>query len=160
MDASQTVVEEVDRFAGLTFGQACTMLFTECKSNAPASESFQATIDFIRGVHESMGVEFSCDDYWNKDTISGSHQVFPENLGREFNVIPDDLTVDYIDEMIDRLGALESLNSRYRAGYERTTAARGSRAQGVIDTRALTRTVNASPVFLKVSDVEEEDDFI
>lgn len=165
MDAAQVVTEEpVDKFAGLTFSQACEMLFAKCKSNAPSSEGFQNMIDYIRKVHESMGVEFSCESYWNEGTISGSHEVFPQGLGSDLNTIPDVLTREYLEEMIRKVGGIESANATYRTNHERVSNSRHNPARsgnGTIDTRLLTRNVNTAPIFLAQSSVaEDEDDFI
>lgn len=164
MDAAQVVIEEpVDRFAGLTFGEACEMLFAECKSNAPSSEGFQNMIDYIRKVHEAMGVEFSCESYWNEGTISGSHEVFPPGLGESFNTLPDELTREYLEGMILKIGALEAATTQYRTNHERVVGNGSSRARsgnGIIDTRILTRSVNTAPVFIQASGNDDEDDFI
>lgn len=162
MDAAQVVIEEVpDIFAGLTFVQACEMLFAKCKSNAPSSEGFQNMIDYIRSVHEAMGLEFVCEDYWNESTISGSHQVFPAGLGASFNNLPDTLTREYLEDLITRLGDLESAGNTYRVTHERVAGRRGnSNSNGIIDTRLLQRSVNSAPVYLASNSQEDEDDFI
>lgn len=163
MDAAQVVTEEVvDIFAGLTFGQACEMLFAKCKSNAPSSEGFQNMIDYIGSVHEAMGLEFSPETYWNVDTISGSHEVFPPGLGTELNQIPATLTREFLEDMIFKIGDLEVATTKYRQAHERVVSRGQSRnsGSGVIDTRILTRSVNTVPVFLTASAVDDEDDFI
>lgn len=162
MDSAQVVVEEVpDIFSGLTFGQACEMLFAKCKSNAPSSEGFQNMIDYISAVHSAMGVEFNCEDYWNENTISGTHQVFPPALGSALNVIPDVITREYLDELIDSIGQLESAGNSYRGNHERIAGSRGrNSSSGIIDTRTLTRSINSAPVYLAVSELDDEDDFI
>ena len=71
MDATESVV--VDKFAGLNFGQACLMLFDECKSSAPQAEAFESTLKFIEQVHTTMGRPFSRDEYWNADKIGRAH---------------------------------------------------------------------------------------
>lgn len=162
MDATAVVTEPVeDRFAGLTFGDACAMLFAECKSNAPSSEGFQSMIDYIGKIHQSMGLEFSCGEYWNESTISGSHEVFPPNLGQELNVIPDVLTPEYLLDLIEKVGGIEAANATYRAAHERVM--RGSRASssGIMDTRILVRSFNTAPIYLATSvAADDEDDFI
>lgn len=166
MDAAQSVIEEevvVDRFAGLTFGEACELLFAECKSSAPSSAGFQNMIDYIRSVHEAMGLEFSCETYWNAGTISGSHEVFPQDLGVSLNNVPMELTREYLEQMIEKIGAIETANNTYRSAHERISGSargRASNGNGVIDTRLLTRSVNTAPIFLAVSADDEEDDFI
>jgi len=165
MDATEAVTEQVDRFAGLDFVQACEMLFGECKSNAPVSEGFQAMIDFIKGVHESAGVEFSPEEYWNPSVFSGNFPVFPPRLGEELNIIPEELTREYLEDLLAKAAELDRLNSTYRTTHERVANrqnrdGRPRNNEGHIDPRALQRSINSSPVFLKVSDSEEEDDFI
>lgn len=167
MDAAQVVIEEpvepVDRFAGLTFGEACEMLFSECKSNAPSSEGFQNMIDYIGKVHVAMGIEFSPESYWNEGTISGGHEVFPPGIGDALNHLPDELTREYLQGMIEKIGALETATSQYRANHERVAGSNSSRTRsgnGIIDTRILTRSVNTAPVFMLVSETDDEDDFI
>lgn len=162
MDAAQVVIEEVpDIFAGLTFTQACNMLFAKCKSNAPSSEGFQNMIDYIRGVHEAMGLEFDCNEYWNVDTFSGSHPVFPPGLGASFNTLPDELSREYLIDLIGKIGDLEAANTTYRQNHERIGSSRGrSTSGGIIDTRTLQRSVNTAPIYLAVSEQEDEDDFI
>lgn len=165
MDAAQVVTEEiVDRFSGLTFSEACEMLFGECKSNAPSSEGFQNMIDYIRTVHETMDLEFSCEAYWNPGTISGGHEVFPQGLGSSFNIIPVVLDEKYLQDMIEKIGALEAATTQYRVTHERVTNHGRPRSSGsgngTIDTRLLTRSVNTVPVFSATSADDEEDDFI
>lgn len=164
MDAAQVVTEEpVDRFAGLTFGEACEMLFAECKSNAPSSEGFQNMIDYIGKVHAAMGVEFTPESYWNEGTISGSHEVFPPGIGDALNVLPNELTREYLQGMIEKIGALEAATVQYRQGHERVSgnnSSRGRNGNGSIDTRILTRSVNTAPVFMLASADDDEDDFI
>lgn len=164
MDAAQVVTEEVDIFAGLTFSQACEMLFAKCKSNAPFSEGFQNMIDYINSVFVSMGHEFSAEEYWNVNTISGSHEVFPRNLGESLNVVPEVLTREFLETMIERVGALETATSQYRVIHERVvTNARNPRSSGngLIDSRTLTRSVNSAPLYIPPSNSgDDEDDFL
>lgn len=161
MDQSTGVTEPVvDRFAGLDFGQACEMLFAECKSNAPQSQGFQNMIDYIEKVHVAMGLPFSREEYWNSNVISGSYEVFPTNLGAGLNVIPDDITLEYLDGLIEKLEVLDQANVSYRQTHERAVGeARNGRTLGVIDTRLLTRSMNSAPLFVAMG-AEDEDDFI
>lgn len=164
MDAAQVVTEEVnDIFAGLTFGEACEMLFAKCKSNAPSSEGFQNMIDYVGTVYKALGLEFSCEAYWNEGVISGSHEIYPPGINAEFNQVPEVLTREYLEAMIEKIGALETATAQYRSTHERAILANQSRTRngsGVIDTRLLQRSVNTAPVFTAVSGVDDEDDFI
>ena len=118
-------------------------------------------IDYIGKIHSSMGLDFSCGEYWNEGTISGSHEVFPPNLGHELNEIPAVLTPEYIQDMIEKVGNIESANATYRAAHERVMRGTSRNAAGVIDTRLLQRSFNTAPVFLATSAVaDDEDDFI
>lgn len=160
MDAAQVVTQEVDKFAGLTFGEACLMMFDVCKSTAPSSEGFQVMIDFIAGVHEAMGVEFDYTTYWSDETINGTHEVFEPGLGHALNVVPDVLTDEYLTAMIEKLGALEAANSVYRTSFENVRHRTQVRNNVLIDTRRLQAVVNSVPVYLPVAEESEEDDFI
>lgn len=160
-----TSVEEVgvDRFAGLTFGEACSMLFSECKSNAPASRGFQNMMDFVSGVHQAMGIPFSREEYWNENIISGTHEIFPAALGADLNVVPDEISEGYLDNLIERIGEIEQLNAGYRRVHEEvvsTSRSGSSRRNSHIDISALTRAMNSVPMYLPVNSADDEDDFI
>lgn len=164
MDAAQVVTEEDnDIFAGLTFGEACEMLFAKCKSNAPSSEGFQNMIDYVGVVYRALGLEFSCEAYWNEGIISGSHEVYPPGINAEFNQVPEVLTREYLEAMIEKIGTLETATAQYRLAHERVVQANTGRARngnGIIDHRLLQRSVNTAPVFTAGSAADDEDDFI
>ncbi len=160
MDATNSAVEQpIDRFAGMTFGSACDLLFSEAKSTAPEHAGFQMMIDFVAEVHEAMGVEFNLDDYWNDSTISGSHAVFPANLGVSLNEIPEEITREYLDEMINKLGLLETTNVNRRRQYEQVVQETRGGPRHVFDRNRLQLNMNTAPVFVMVSD-DEDDDFL
>ena len=121
-------------------------------------------MDFVAGVHETLGLPFSREEYWNDGIISGTHEIFPPQLGAGLNVVPDEITEEYLDNLIVQIGNIESLNASYRRTHEEVVSAarHGSRRSGVyIDINVLTRSMNSAALYIpNLQSADDEDDFI
>jgi hypothetical protein len=161
--ASVTVEPEVNIFEGLTFGDACEMLLAKCKSSAPEVAGFQNTLDYVRDIHEIMGIEFNLETYWNEGVISGSHQLWPNELTRQVQItIPAEITREHLEERIAFSTRLTEIQTGYRTRYERLSGGRNGRGQGdgIFDSRLLDSAVNRSLVFTGQETDDAEDDFL
>lgn len=157
---SGSVTEE--RFAGLSFGQACEMLFAECKSSAPDIDGFQNLISYVRDMHEALGLEFKAEEYWNTETVSGTFAVWPrEILQWQGPDLSGGVTRESISALRDLMVSTARMTETYRANVDTISrnAQRRSR-DGMIDPNMLTRAVNTAPIFVPEASDDDEDDFL
>lgn len=153
----------VTRFDGLNFGEACALLFTECKSSAPEVDGFQNLITYVKSMHETLGIEFKVEEYWNPTTVSGTYPVWPDAIARwqPSAELSGPVTRESTQALLEILRTTTRLADTYRRGIDdasRRAQRRGS--DGLIDPNMLVRAVNTAPLFVPEASEDDEDDFL
>lgn len=163
MDNSASAVVP-SKFEGLSFGQACMLLFEECKSSAPEVDGFQNLITYVKDMHETLGLEFKVEEYWNPGVVSGTYPVWPDSIVR-FNpsgIIGEGVTRESTEQLIGLMEATQSITEAYRHRVDQASRSRdrGSRSNVTIDPNMLSRAVNTAPVYVPEASEDDEDDFL
>jgi len=163
MDHPNASVAVADtRFAGLNFGQACELLFGECKSSSPDVDGFQNLISYVKDMHGALGLEFKLEDYWNVSAVSGTYPVWPDAIARWQP--PENLRVvtrESTQALINLVQTTSRLAESYRTNVDRVSRNHQSRSRdGMIDAGMLNRAVNTAPTFMPEASEDDEDDFL
>lgn len=163
MDQSSASVAVADtRFAGLNFGQACELLFGECKSSSPDVDGFQNLISYVKDMHAALGLEFKLEEYWSTSTVSGTYPVWPDSIARwqppeSMRVVTREST----QALIELMQTTTRLSETYRTNVDRASRNNQSRSRdGMIDAGMLNRAVNTAPTFMPEASEDDEDDFL
>jgi hypothetical protein len=158
-----SVAVEVTRFDGLNFGQACALLFAECKSSAPEVDGFQNLITYVKSMHETLGLEFKVEEYWNPETVSGTYPVWPDAIARwqPSEAIAGPVTRESTQALLKILRDTTRLADTYRRGIDAVSQNSQRRGrEGLIDPNMLVRAVNTAPLFVPEASEDDEDDFL
>lgn len=160
MDNSASAVE-ANKFEGLNFGQACMLLFDECKSSAPEVDGFQSLITYVKEIHEALGLEFNLEEYWNPTVVSGSYPVWPAEV-MNYNPRLGEVTRESTEALIEMMGTTQRLSDEYRGRVDAASRSRDrqNRSNVTIDPNSLIRAVNTAPTYIPEASEDDEDDFL
>lgn len=151
--------EEANPFEGMDFLQVFELLLGKAPSSDYGLDNFKAVMTAIQKVHDHFGLEFNQAEYWGPDKIRGSWPVFPPEV--KPIEVPEVITEDAIRQFAAFQSDLQEITRQITLSFEQANQARQSNrdGNGQIEQRRLDGGIQRAPMYVPISD-SEEDDFL